>query len=226
MFGENDEPVLTFNNDLQAYLSGSEIELHSKSAKQVVRYSLSSDIRWLQILDEKERIAVGRTLARMTFTGIAWSMVRPRRNGNVGLGSALLDYRYWGSERKKSAEIRIVFRDFSEIIIDCNEREATTILKSVDENIVSDKTSKDLRKESELLQRMVKDGPRILPQLQMEIAKIREEIKLQQELSENAQTFQDRDQARQKLERLRDELTLPKAALFKLSSHPAVTQVA
>lgn len=123
--------------------------------------------------------------------------------------------------------MRVVFQDFSEIIIDCDEREATTsILKSIDENTASDKASEDLRKEIDLLQRMVKDGPRILPQLQTEIAKIKEEIKLQQELSENAGTFQDRDQARQKLERLRDALAMPKAALFKLSSHPAVTQAA
>lgn len=108
-FGPNDEPLLTFNNDAEAYLSENSIEIHSRSASHTINYSLASDVRCLDVLDEKEKVAIGKTAARMAFTGIAWSMIRPRRGGNVGLGSALLDYRYFGSSHNKFAEIKIVF---------------------------------------------------------------------------------------------------------------------
>jgi peptidoglycan hydrolase-like protein with peptidoglycan-binding domain len=225
-FGPNDEPLLTFNNDPEAYLSENGIEIRSQSASHTVRYSLATDVRCLDVLDERKKVALGKTAARMAFTGFAWSMIRSRRGSNVGLGSALLDYRYFGSSHNKVAEIHIVFLDMSSITIECAEKQATSILRGVSESAFSAQEIKEAKKEHELLRRMLKDGPRVIPELQADIAKLKEQIRIQQDKSENAETFSQRDQARQELQTLKQQIAFPRAALFRLSSHPSIAKAA
>ena len=114
----------------------------------------------------------------------------------------------------------------SQIVIECAGAQATSLLKCIDEIAFSDQAIKETKKEAELLQRMLKDGPRVIPELQADIAKLKEEIRIQQDKSENAENFTQRDQARQELQILEQQVAFPRAALFKLSSHPSIAKAA
>jgi hypothetical protein len=152
-------------------------------------------------------------------------MIRSRRGSNVGLGSALLDYRYFGLSHNKVAETHIVFLDMLTITIECAEKQANSLLRSVSESAFSAQEIKEAKKEHELL----RDAERRLHasfQNSRPITKLTEGIRIQQDKSENAETFTQRDQARQELQTLKQQIAFPRAALFKLSSHPSIAKAA
>ena len=112
----------------------------------------------------------------------------------------------------------------SSITIKCAEKQAISILRSVSDCAFSAREITEAKKEHELLGRMLKDGPQVIPELQADIAKL--QIRIQQDKSENAETFTQRDQARQELQTLKEQTAFPRAALFKLSSHPSIAMAA
>jgi peptidoglycan hydrolase-like protein with peptidoglycan-binding domain len=217
-FDDEGEPLTDFKKDIEAKLSGSDLLIFSSGTGRSVRYSMSGDIRCVSILKQKEQAALGKTLTRMAFTGAAWSLTRARNRRDVGIGSALLDYRYSGAETRTMTELDILFADMSTVVLLCDEPTLNQISTQINSDVSSKRAIREAERDEGLLQRMIKDGDRGLAELKTRIEQTEASIRKLLDKAENGGTFEERDSARQEAERLVGQLAIPKAAYFQIAS--------
>lgn len=217
-FDDAGEAISNFGDALEARLDEDTISLYSPEAGRVLFHSLANDVRALEIVDSKEKLDIAKTAGRLALTGIAWSMVRPRRNGNVGLGSALLDYRYFGTEKYAVAHIQITFRDFTRIVLECDEAQLSAIEKLIPHERGSAKAAKDTAKAIGLIKRMISEGPKHLGELRSRVSDLETAIAKKSKIAHDGATFEERDAARHEVEVLRDKIAAPRAALYVLTT--------
>jgi uncharacterized coiled-coil DUF342 family protein len=95
----------------------------------------------------------------------------------------------------------------------CNEREFVRVRSVLPDELLSDERCQRVNEQFERIRRMTDDGPRVYPELAKRISDLREEIKIVATSSETGETFEERDEARLKLDGLKEELSLEEASL-------------
>jgi peptidoglycan hydrolase-like protein with peptidoglycan-binding domain len=222
-FDKAGEVIKNFGTNPEVRLNGDVVSLYSSRAGRVLVYSLTKDVRAIELVETKEKFDLTKTAGRVALASMGWSMVRPRKNANVGLGSALLDLRYFGTEKYALAHIRITFKDFTRIVLECDEAQVAAIDKLIPEETGSTKAIKETEKALTLIERMIGEGSRHLEELRARISNMAAAIKAKSELANHGSTFEERDAARQEIEVLREKITVPRAALYALTAREAAS---
>jgi hypothetical protein len=175
------------------------------SSSSAINYCLRykrTDVVYAGVDKEREVSKFGKTLLRMGVTGLGWALVK----SGSGLGASILDARYAGAIKQVIVSGLIVFRDHTVLVIEGVDREIASLLCYFPSEILSDTADNSVNEDVEILGRMMKDGPKVLQELDKEIRSLVEDVKsAKSEVSEN-QTFESRDAARRKHEELWSKL--------------------
>lgn len=164
------------------------------------RYDLTTGVRFLAIVDQKDEVDLGRTLGRMALTGIA-------TNGFVhgkGVPGAVMDLAMRGVATNAWLRCEMVLTDLSVVSFEARPEELKAAPALV--RAASDVARERLEALNDLFRRVLADGERVLPELDANIAEQRKKAARLAQEAETGAGFAERDNARQKLDEVNAEL--------------------
>jgi uncharacterized protein len=181
----------------------------ASSNSHCVRYNAFTQIRCVAKIGAESKLRVGRTLGRTALTGIGAAILTGRSNA---LGAAFLDYRFAGDEKDEVVAALIVFSDYSSVVIQSESEEFDKFCALLPAHVLSDEDAAKTAEEIDRIKRMAEDGPRVLDEMQEQIAKTKQGIAKFDEQAKSGTTFAERDEGRTGLAqaeaRLIDELAV------------------
>lgn len=186
-----------------------------------VRYNALTQLRCVALVGSETKLRVGRTIGRTALTGIGAAILTGRSNA---LGAAFLDYRFGGDEKHEVVAALIVFSDYSSVVIQSESEEFEKFCALLPAHVLSEEQAGKTAEEIDRIKRMADDGPRVLEEMQAQIAKTKDSIATFAEQAESGTTFAERDEGRTGLAeaeaRLIDELAVLNAVsrLIKLAA--------
>lgn len=186
-----------------------------------VRYNALTQLRCVALIGSETKLRVGRTIGRTALTGIGAAILTGRSNA---LGAAFLDYRFGGDEKHEVVAALIVFSDYSSVVIQSESEEFEKFCALLPAHVLSEEQAGKTAEEIDRIKRMADDGPRVLEEMQAQIAKTKESIATFAAQAESGTTFAERDEGRTGLAeaeaRLIDELAVLNAVsrLIKLAA--------
>lgn len=155
------------------------------------------DLLAIEVGDEAQVTAVGKTLGRMALTGVGAALFTQGRGGSVGAG--LLDLSLRGAEKKSVISGLMIFLDSSIMKFKVSAEEFDTIVKSVSQHVFSAEALQDASEMFDLLRRMKADGERVLHEILSSLIEAKSQMNTLAISSEIGQSFAERDAARQEL---------------------------
>jgi hypothetical protein len=158
-----------------------------------VRYNAFTQIRCVAKVGAETKLRVGRTLGRTALTGIGAAILTGRSNA---LGAAFLDYRLAGDEKDEVVAALIVFSDYSSIVIQSESEEFEKFCALLPPRVLSEEEAARTAEQIDRIKRMAEDGPRVLDEMQEQIAKTRESIATFAEQAKSGTSFAERDEGR------------------------------
>jgi Superinfection immunity protein len=174
-----------------------------------VRYNAFTQIRCVAKVGAETKLRVGRTLGRTALTGIGAAILTGRNNA---LGAAFLDYRLAGDEKDEMVAALIVFSDYSSVVIQSESEEFEKFCALLPPHVLSEEDAARTAEQIDRIKRMAEDGPRVLDEMQEQIAKTRKGIATFAEQAKSGTSFAERDEGRtglgQSEARLIDELAV------------------
>jgi hypothetical protein len=174
-----------------------------------VRYNAFTQIRCVAKVGAETKLRVGRTLGRTALTGIGAAILTGRNNA---LGAAFLDYRLAGDEKDEMVAALIVFSDYSSVVIQSESEEFEKFCALLPPHVLSEEEAARTAEQIDRIKRMAEDGPRVLDEMQEQIAKTRKGIATFAEQAKSGTSFAERDEGRtglgQSEARLIDELAV------------------
>lgn len=174
-----------------------------------VRYNAFTQIRCVAKVGAETKLRVGRTLGRTALTGIGAAILTGRSNA---LGAAFLDYRLAGDEKDEMVAALIVFSDYSSVVIQSESEEFEKFCALLPPHVLSEEEAARTAEQIDRIKRMAEDGPRVLDEMQEQIAKTKESIATFAEQAKSGTSFAERDEGRtglgQSETRLIDELAV------------------
>jgi uncharacterized protein len=188
-----------------------------------VRYNAFTQIRCVAKVGAETKLRVGRTLGRTALTGIGAAILTGRSNA---LGAAFLDYRLAGDEKDEVVAALFIFSDYSSVVIQSESEEFEKFCALLPPHVLSEEEAAKTAEEIDRIKRMAEDGPRVLDEMQEQIAKTKESIATFAEQAKSGTTFAERDEGRtglgQSEARLIDELAILNAVgrLIRLAGGP------
>ena len=166
-------------------------------------YDVARDIRCVTVLNEENQTNTSKTVGRAVLTGLGTGLITGRES--AVLGGGLLDYSLRGSEQRSILTIMIVLRDFSSMAVQGPNTEVRKFLSFLPPDVLSEKRAEKAAEQIEKIERLAKDGKRVVAELNDEMAKLKSKIEFCDEELKQAQTFSERDEIRLKQEKLRTE---------------------
>ncbi|MGY4432833.1 hypothetical protein ACVWWO_005310 [Bradyrhizobium sp. F1.13.1] len=158
-----------------------------------VRYNVANQVRCVAITAAETKLRVGRTLGRTALTGIGAAILTGRQNA---LGAAFLDYRFGGDETDELVAARIVFSDYSSIVLQSEGKEFEKLCALLPPHVLSDEGQAQTAEEVDRIKRMAADGPRVLEEMKTQIAETERTIVAFAEQAKSGETFAERDEGR------------------------------
>jgi hypothetical protein len=182
-----------------------------------IDYDTRHDVLYVTTsVDEKQRTEVGKTARRMALSGVAAGLLRGGPHpGLAGVGGALLDYRIAGTEKRTifTGLVHVVFRDFSTVDILCDRSEFAQLCSVLPQEAFSSERAERANEQFSTIRRMATEGPRVLTELTKNISDLKEEINAAANACEHGARFKERDEARSKLEQMKEQLSIQQASL-------------
>lgn len=176
----------------------------SSSEVNSVRYNANAQIRCVAKIAAETKLRVGRTLGRSALTGIGAAILTGRQ---AAIGAAFLDYRFAGDEADEMIAALIVFSDFSSVVIQSESEEFEKFCALLPPHILSEEVQSQTAEGIDRIKRMAVDGPRVLDEMQAQIAVTKNEIAVFSEQAKAGNTFAERDEGRIELVRAESQLS-------------------
>lgn len=180
-----------------------------------VRYNALDQIRCVATIGSETKLRVGRTLGRTALTGIGAAILTGRGNA---LGAAFLDYRFAGDEKDEVVAALIVFSDYSSVVIQSESEEFEKFCALLPAHVLSEEEAAKTAEEIDRIKRMAEDGPRVIDEMQQQIAKTKDSIATFAELAQAGATFAERDEGRTGLAQA-EALLLDETAVLNAVEH-------
>jgi hypothetical protein len=156
------------------------------------------------ISEEKEVLALGKTLGRMALTGMGAALFYQGRRG--GLGAGLLDLSVRGAERKSAVSGAIVWPDTSVIQVTLQGNEIDQFASVVPAEALQEDALERARQLLDLMERMKVDGRRALNEIARDVFQIDQRVKQLLSEANEGETFAIRDAARQEARKIEEDL--------------------
>lgn len=176
------------------------IDLRYKSTR--LRYRLRGDLEAVTKAGESSELALGKTLGRLALTGLAGSLLSQGK----GMGAALMDLSVRGAERRKLAELLLVFADTTTVSVVVSGEDLDQLRSMLPGWFFSEKAWARMEKFARLVERMALDGERVLTELQGRVSELKDEIEKCKKAVDQGETFAVRDAAREKVSDLASEI--------------------
>jgi hypothetical protein len=212
-FGEGAAPVET-GTTIKVFFKNPIVGIWRTSAPSSsvnsVRYNATTEIRCVAKVAAETKLRVGRTLGRTALTGIGAAILTGRQNA---LGAAFLDYRFAGDETDEVIAALIVFSDYSSIMIQSELEEFEKFCSLLPPHVLSDEVEARTAEEIDRIRRMAADGPRVLEEMQAQVAETERRIMTLGDQAKNGNTFAERDEGRIGLSQAEERLAGERAVL-------------
>lgn len=182
----------------------------ASSGSNSVRYNAATQVRCVAKIAAETKMRVGRTLGRTALTGIGAAILTGRQSA---LGAAFLDYRFGGDETDEMVAALIVFSDYSSIVLQSESEEFEKLCALLPPHVLSDEVQALTAEEIDRIKRMAADGPRVLEEMQAQIAETEKSIRAFSEQANTGATFAERDEGRMGLVQTEERLVNERAVL-------------
>lgn len=191
--------------------------INLKTGKHRLTYDLTTQVVFLGVADQKEEVALGKTLGRMALTGIATNGFAAGK----GVPGAVMDLALRGSERNLVVAAWLITDDTTAVEFEATAEEFKKLCALLPASAISNAGYEKAKDTVALVERMKLDGPRVVDELGTEIERLVQEIALVQQSEDSGQSFQERDASRMSRQTLQKALverkSLRKAVTFNLS---------
>ena len=167
-------------------------------------YSLGSEALCVAPVGQRDHVAVGRTLGRITFTGIAGSLLLAGR-ARV-LGGAVTDLALRGASRNTVVEVCLIMRDTTTVWLQCSPKEWNRIQEKLPVEITDPAAALRAAETVKAVDRMVADGGRVLAENPETERRLLAVIHAAQGEAKYGATFELRDSARMRAQELDADL--------------------
>lgn len=182
----------------------------ASSGSNSVRYNAATQVRCVAKIAAETKLRVGRTLGRTALTGIGAAILTGRQSA---LGAAFLDYRFGGDETDEMVAALIVFSDYSSIVLQSESEEFEKLCALLPPHVLSDEVQAQTAEEIDRIKRMAADGPRVIEEMQAQIAETEKSIRAFGEQANTGVTFAERDEGRMGLAQTEERLVNERAVL-------------
>jgi uncharacterized protein YecT (DUF1311 family) len=198
----NGEPILCQASTWNVGLDETNGLLKLKRGKHKLIYTLKSESIYFRLVDKREEISIGRTVGRMALTGIAASTFP---NGKI-MSGALMDFAVRGSEKNTILSAVLVMNDTTSIQFDATIDEFQRISSYLPAIATGSAAAEKARELIDLIDRMKKDGPRVLLEIDLSIQQLTLQLSSWSDQESVGNSFDIRDQARQRRRSVEDKL--------------------
>jgi hypothetical protein len=183
-----------------------------------ISYALSSDVLCIEIQDQKQEKAIGKTMRRMALTGLASELL----SEGAGLGGAVMDFAIRGSHERTIVSAVMMMSDYTMVSVETTDEEFRRLLRSLPPGTNSDAMSAEAARRLEAADRMVADGPRVLNEFDANIESLSQRQSSLLATATHANSFNERDTARQQAkeiaEAIRAAANLKKYVLWRMGA--------
>lgn len=191
------------------------INLRYKSTR--LTYRLRGDLETVTTASESQEFALGRTVGRIALSALAGRLLGQGK----GLGAAFVDLSIRGAERRNLVELLLVFADTTTVSVVVPGQDLAELKSMLPGWFFSNKARARMDKFAGLVERMARDGIRVLNELQEHISALKEEINSCRKTAEEGESFAVRDSARERITKLEYEVanaeTLAKVVRWELN---------